>query len=72
MKTMTCKDMGGMCDVAMTAGTSEEMIAEGMKHIEAAHPDMAASIKAMPKDHPEMVAWYEKFMKDWEAIPETK
>ena len=72
MKTMTCKAMGGMCDTTMSANTSDEMIAEGMKHIESAHPEMAASIKSMPKDDPKMVAWYMQFMKDWAATPEDK
>lgn len=69
---MTCAQMGGMCDHSMSAETSEEMIAVGMQHIEAVHPEMAADIKAMPADHPMMVAWSEKFHKDWDATPEDK
>ncbi len=61
-----------MCDATMTANTAEEMIATGMKHVEEAHPEMAASIKAMSKDAPEMVQWYDDFMKSWTAAPETK
>ena len=61
-----------MCDTAMCASTSEEMIAEGMKHIEVAHPEMAADIKSMPQNDPKMVAWYAQFAKDWEATPENK
>lgn len=68
---MTCREMGGMCDEAMTASTSEEMIQKGMAHLEAAHPEMAANIKAMPKDDPKMVEWSEKFQKDWENAPEA-
>lgn len=45
-------------------------MASGMAHIEEAHPDMAADIKAMPIDGPEMVAWREKFNQDWDATPE--
>lgn len=71
MKTMTCREMGGMCDEAMSAGTAEEMMESGMKHLAEKHPEMAASIKSMPKDDPAMVAWYEKFMKDWSATPES-
>lgn len=69
---MTCREMGGMCDEAMSANTSDEMMEAGMKHLAEKHPEMAASIEAMPKDDPQMVAWYEKFMKDWAATPETK
>lgn len=72
MKTMTCAQMGGMCEAAMTAETSDEMMTKGMAHLEEAHPEMAATVKAMPKDDPKMVEWSEKFMKDWEAAPETE
>ncbi len=68
---MTCKQMGGTCDHPITASSSEEMMSEGMKHIEASHPEMAADIKAMPKDDPKMKAWYEKFMKDYSSMPDT-
>jgi predicted small metal-binding protein len=71
MKTMTCAQMGGPCDHAMTAATAEEMMNMGMAHIEQAHPEMAADIKAMPQDDPKMKAWYEKFMADWETTPEN-
>ena len=70
MKTMTCAQMGGMCDTAMSAETKEEMMGQGMMHLEVAHPEMAASVKAMPEDAPMMVAWGQKFHKDWEALPE--
>lgn len=71
MKTMTCKEMGGMCDYSMSAQTSNEMMTAGMEHLKEAHPDMAKDIEAMPSDHPMMVAWNEKFMKDWAATPEN-
>ena len=71
MKTMTCRQMGGMCDEALTAGTSDEMMAEGMVHLESAHPEMAASIKAMPKDDPQMMEWGKKFSADWASTPDN-
>jgi hypothetical protein len=55
----------------MTASTSDEMMKKGMAHIESAHPQLAADIKAMPKDDPKMVAWGKKFAEDWAAAPET-
>lgn len=64
---MTCSQMGGPCDTKVTGSTPEEMMMNGMKHMEENHPDMAAEVKAMAKDDPIMVAWNEKFMKDWEA-----
>jgi hypothetical protein len=64
--------MGGMCDTAMSAETPEEMMSKGMAHVEDAHPEMAANIKAMPKDDPQMVDWQQKFDATWAAAPEDK
>jgi predicted small metal-binding protein len=70
MKTMTCDQLGGPCDAAMSAETSDEMLAKGMAHLETAHPEMAATVKATPADDPMMVGWAAKFAKDWENTPE--
>ena len=70
MKVMTCAQMGGMCDAKITGSTPDEMMANGMQHLEETHPDMAASVKAMPETDPMMIAWSEKFKKDFEAAPE--
>lgn len=58
-----------MCDEAITASTSDEMMELGMKHLEVAHPEMAESVKKMPQDDPMMVAWSQKFKADWESKP---
>ncbi len=68
---MTCAQMGGKCDHPMTAEISDEMMKVGMEHIEDTHPEMAADIKAMSKDDPKMIAWYEKFMADFAATPDN-
>jgi predicted small metal-binding protein len=70
MKTLTCAQMGGPCETAITGSTQEEMMNNGMKHMEEAHPEMAADIKAMPQDDPKMVEWGKKFAADYEAAPE--
>ena len=62
--------MGGMCETAMSAETREEMMEKGMAHLEVAHPEMAETVKNMPKEDPMMVAWVEKFNADWENAPE--
>lgn len=59
-----------MCDTKISGATPDEMKANGMVHIEEAHPDMAASIKSMAADDPKMVEWQEKFMKTWADTPE--
>jgi predicted small metal-binding protein len=70
MKIMTCAQMGGMCEEQITGATKDEMLDNGMRHLDAEHPEMAASVKAMPKDDPTMVAWMEKFEKDFNDTPE--
>ncbi len=71
MKTMTCAQMGGACDAAITGSTKEEMLANGMKHLEEAHPEMAADVKATPMDDPKMIEWNQKFEADFAAAPEA-
>lgn len=66
---MTCTQMGGMCEERMSAETEDGMIAEGMKHLQAAHPEMAESIKSLDKNDPMIISWAEKFHADWEATP---
>ena len=39
MKTMTCRDMGGSCDVQITGNTAEEMMNNGSAHVK----EMASS-----------------------------
>jgi predicted small metal-binding protein len=70
MKTMTCAQMGGECDAKITGSTPDEMMTNAMKHLEEAHPKMAADVKAMSPTDPTMVAWNEKFQKDFAAAPE--
>jgi hypothetical protein len=62
--------MGGECDAKITGATPDEMMANAMKHLEAAHPKMAVDVKAMSETDPKMVAWNEKFMKDFAAAPQ--
>ncbi len=68
MKTMTCAQMGGTCDTAMTAATEAEMVEMGMAHIATAHPDMAEKVAAMTQE--EKDAWAADFHAKWEAAPE--
>ena len=70
MKTMTCQQLGGPCDEAITASSKDEMMKNGMAHLEAAHPEMAADIKATPMDDPKMVEWGKTFDASWDAAPE--
>lgn len=70
MKQLTCAQMGGpsTCTAVISGNTVEETVANGMKHLEAAHPDMAAKAKAMTPEENEK--WMEGFKKQWDALPE--
>lgn len=70
MKTMTCAQMGGMCETAISGATKDEMLANGMKHLDEAHPEMAQAVRSASPDDPEMVKWQEKFDADFAALPE--
>lgn len=72
MKQMTCAEMGGpaTCTTLISGNTPDEMVANGMTHLESTHPDMAASVKNAKPDDPMMVKWNEDFKKKWDAAPE--
>jgi hypothetical protein len=63
--------MGGSCDATITGATEDEMMANGMKHLEEAHPQMAEDVKKASPTDPMMVEWNAKFKKDFEAAPEV-
>jgi len=71
MKTLTCSQMGGPCDAKISGATKDEMMANAMKHLETAHPDMAADVKKASATDPMMVEWNKKFDADFAAAPMT-
>jgi hypothetical protein len=62
--------MGGMCDTPISGNSKDELMTNGMKHLEESHPEMAETVKTMAKDDPMMVEWAQKFDAAWEAAPE--
>lgn len=70
MKTLTCAQMGGPCDEKVSGSTQDELMANGMKHLEAAHPEMAESVKKASPDDPMMIEWRKNFDAAWSAAPE--
>jgi len=60
--------MGGSCEASMTTDSEMAMIEAGMAHVEAAHPELAAQVKAMSPE--EQNAWSAEFHTKWEAQPE--
>jgi hypothetical protein len=70
MKQMTCSAAGGpaTCTTVLSGNTAEEMVANGMKHVTEAHPEMAADIAKMtPED---TAKWMAEFHGKFDALPE--
>ncbi|MGD1003482.1 MAG: hypothetical protein ABR884_02805 [Minisyncoccia bacterium] len=70
MKQMTCPAAGGpaTCTGVISGNTVEEMLADGMKHVNAVHPEMADGIAKMsPED---MAKWQADFHQKFDALPE--
>jgi predicted small metal-binding protein len=69
MKTMTCKEMGGDCDLKFRAATSAEMAKKMTAHVIKAHPAVAKKMRNMSeKDHEK---WESKFHKNWDKAPDA-
>lgn len=70
MKTVTCRQLGGMCDEEINANSYDEMISKGMAHVKDKHPEMAENIQKMAQDDPLMVDWVKKSHETWDNAPE--
>lgn len=63
MKTMTCRTMGGGCDMPISAETSSAMAEKMTEHVMKVHPDVAERMANMtPAEHEK---WEDQFHKDW-------
>ena len=78
MKTMTCRQLGGACDLEFHADTFEEMADQSKKHgMEMFQKGDEAHLKAMrtmkeQKQTPEaMTKWFDNKRKEFEALPEN-
>jgi predicted small metal-binding protein len=68
MKTMTCRDLGGSCDMLFSAETWQGMAALMMNHIRDKHPVVAAMMEAN-SDNGE---WSREVKKEWDATQENR
>lgn len=70
MKTLTCAQLGGPCETAISGNTADEMMNVGMEHVKAAHPEMVAGITNMTPEQGE--TWNKEFQAKFATAPETK
>ena len=76
MKTMTCKELGGACNLEFHANTFEEMADQSKKHgMEMFQSGDEGHLKAMSEmqglmQKPEaMTKWFENKRKEFDALP---
>jgi predicted small metal-binding protein len=77
MKTMTCKQLGGACDLEFKAETFEEIAEKSKDHgmemfqsKDEEHVEAFKKIMELTKDPDEMLKWYEGKKKEFEELPE--
>jgi hypothetical protein len=79
MKTMTCNQLGGACDVEFHANTFEEMAELSQRHgMEMFQKEDGPHLKAMNemqelmKSPDGMENWFESKREEFDALPENK
>ena len=77
MKTMTCKKLGGACDLKFHGNTFEEMKQMSQKHAhemykngDEKHIKVMKEMMVLMKDSKAMKKWMENKEKEFNALPE--
>lgn len=75
MKTMTCKQMGGPCDVAFHGNTADEVIKAQDKHLretveagDMSHEPALQEMKGRWRNPLKGMGWYMQVKKDFAAL----
>jgi predicted small metal-binding protein len=68
MKTMTCRELGGVCDQKLSAETWDEMVKTMTRHVMENHPDTARAMEKMHNDDPKK--WGREMKLKWDAASE--
>jgi hypothetical protein len=79
MKTMTCKQMGGPCEVTFHGNTADEVIKAEDKHLkdmvangDETHKSALKDMQGRWKNPIKGMGWYLKTKKTFAALPEDK
>ena len=77
MKTMTCTQLGGACDITFQADTWDDMVAasqahgkEMMESADADHLSAMDNMRELMKDPAAMKAWMDEKHQEFDATPE--
>ncbi|MBT8306671.1 MAG: DUF1059 domain-containing protein [Maribacter sp.] len=79
MKTMTCRQLGGACDLEFHADTFEKMAEQSKKHGmgmfqkgDEAHLNAMRTMKEQKQTPEALTEWFDKKRMEFEALPENK
>jgi hypothetical protein len=77
VKTMTCQQLGGPCDLAHHGGTADEIIKSQDAHLkeeggggDTTHESALKEMKGRWKNPISGMGWYRKTKKEFAALPE--
>jgi hypothetical protein len=77
MKTMTCQQLGGPCDLALRGDTADEVIKLQDKHLQdavaegdTAHEQALKEMKGRWKNPLKGMGWYKNTKKEFAALPD--
>jgi hypothetical protein len=78
MKTMTCQQLGGPCDLQLHGDNANDVIKAQDKHLheavaagDTAHESALKDMKSRWKNPVAGMGWYRKAKKDFAALPEA-
>jgi hypothetical protein len=78
MKTMTCKQLGGPCDLVLEGSTANEVIKAQDRHLndavsagDATHQSALTDMKGRWKRPIAGMGWYRQVKRDYAALPES-
>ena len=79
MKTMTCMQLGGACDLEFRAETFDEMAELSKQHgmamrkeQDAAHLEAMQKMSELMQNPGEMQKWFESRRREFEALPHNE
>ena len=79
MKTMTCKHLGGPCDLALSGESADEVIKAPDRHLKEAvdsgddtHADARSAMKGRWKHPVQGMGWYRQVKRDFAALPDGR
>ena len=77
MKTMTCQQLGGPCDRALSGDSADEVIKAQDRHLkdaveagDTAHEQALSEMKGRWKNPLKGMGWYRATKKEFAALPE--